>query len=150
MVSNVLFAAGPPDLIKPSSAIGAGVVHEEVRSAHMTDVHLRRVLEHSLGTDTHLVVAKFVNYGASIREQSIPTPALALERFQVGVLASTSDWFGAGLLSEVHVAMLLLPSRAIQRHSAASTRMRPVSPLPRTQPPIGVGDPDSIAISRSE
>ena len=92
--------------------MGARVVHEEVRSAHMRDVHLRRVLEHSLGTDTHLVVAKFANYGAIIREQSIPAAALAVKRFQVGVLASTSDWFGAGLLSEVHAAMLLeeLPS----------------------------------------
>lgn len=78
----------------------------------MRDVHLRRVLEHSLGTDTHVVVAKFANYGAIIRDRSIPTAALAVKRFEVGVLASTTDWFGAGLLSEVHVAMLLarLPS----------------------------------------
>lgn len=32
----------------------------------MRDVHLRRVLEHSLGADTHVVVAKFANYGAIV------------------------------------------------------------------------------------
>ena len=41
------------------------------------------------------------------RKTSIPTAALAAKRFEVGVLSAVTDWLAAGLLSDIHVAMVL-------------------------------------------
>jgi hypothetical protein len=57
-------------------------------------------------------VVKLVNHGLIRRRTSIPTAALALKRFEVGVLTATTEWIGGGSLSDVHVGMLLREVRS--------------------------------------
>jgi hypothetical protein len=72
----------------------------------LTDRDFCRALKQSCGTERHLVVAKLVDAALIHRTTSIPTTALASRRFEVGVLASVTNWIVGGPLSEDHVGML--------------------------------------------
>ncbi len=73
----------------------------------LSDAVFCRTLRKSLGADCHFVVAKLANWEAIRRGTSIPTASLAAKRFEVGVLASFTDWIEAGMLSPSVIGMVV-------------------------------------------
>jgi hypothetical protein len=80
----------------------------------LASVDICRAIADALGTPHYLVVSKLANTGSIQKHTSMPTMSLASKRFEVAVLASTTNWSEAGLLSDIHVALLTFDPRGIE------------------------------------
>ena len=68
---------------------------------------LCHVIMRCLGHGEHtLVVAKLVNAYRIRETTSIPTAALAAQRFEAAVVSSFTSWISAGRLSDIHVGLV--------------------------------------------